>query len=84
VRGQLAGKTAAARQEAMSAGGAGKDQMQARVAAVAVPLWEVTPEPVQQAVRNGASTARQRRVPLAAAAVALIVGYLVTRRWRSQ
>jgi hypothetical protein len=47
-------------------------------------VWEVTPEPVRQAVRKGTSTARQRRVPLAAAAVALIVGYLVTRRWRRQ
>jgi hypothetical protein len=81
---QLAGKTGAARQKAISAGGAGKDQLQARVAAAAMPVWEVTPEPVQQAVAKGASTARQRRVPLAAAAVALILGYLAIRRWRRQ
>jgi hypothetical protein len=73
-----------AEQEAMSAGGAGKDQMQARVAAVAMPAWGVAPEPVQQAVRNGASTRQAAPRSAAAAAVALIVGYLVTRRWRRQ
>jgi hypothetical protein len=81
---QLAGKTRAARQKAISAAGTGTDQLQARVAAVATPVWQATPEPVQQAVAKGASTARQRRVPLAAAAVALILGYLVIRQWRRQ
>jgi Protein of unknown function (DUF3618) len=84
VRSQLAGKTGAARQKAISAAAEGKGQLQARVAAAAKPVWEVTPEPVQQAVAKGASTARQRRVPLAAAAAALILGYLAIRRWRSQ
>lgn len=68
VRGQLAGTTATA---------------QKRVAAAATPVWEATPAPVRKAVAKGASTARQRRVPLAAAAGALIVGYLVIRRRRS-
>jgi hypothetical protein len=81
---QLAGKTGAARQKAVSAAGAGTDQLQGRVAAVAAPVWQATPEPVRQAVAKGASTARQRRVPLAAAAVALILGYLVIRRCRRQ
>ena len=81
---QLAGKTGAARQKAISAGGAGKDQLQTRAAAVAMPVWEATPEHLRRAVAKGASTARQRRVPLAAAAAALILGYLAIRRWRRQ
>ncbi len=84
ARSQLAGKTAAARQKATSAGGAGKDQLQNRTAAVAMPVWEATPEHLRRGVAKGASTARQRRVPLAAAAVALILGYLAIRRWRRQ
>lgn len=83
ARSQLAGKAAAARQQATSAGGARKDELQTR-AAVAMPVWEATPEHLRRAVAKGASTARQRRVPLAAAAVALILGYLAIRRWRRQ
>jgi len=45
---------------------------------------EATPEPVRRAVAEGASTARQRRVPLAVAAVTLIAGYLVFRWWRKR
>lgn len=67
VRGQFAGKSAT---------------VQRWVAAVGAPVWEATPEPVRQAVTKGASTARQRRMPLAAAAALVIAGYLVIRRWR--
>jgi hypothetical protein len=66
VRGQLTGTTAAA---------------QRRVTAAATPVWEATPEQVRQAVAKGASTARQRRLQLAAAAGALIAGYLLIK-WR--
>jgi hypothetical protein len=66
VRGQLAGTTATA---------------QKRVTAAATPVWQATPEPVRQAVAKGASTARQRRMQLAAAAGAVIVGYLLIK-WR--
>jgi hypothetical protein len=44
-------------------------------------VWQATPEPVRQAVAKGASTARQRRMQLAAAAGAVIVGYLLIK-WR--
>jgi len=66
VRGQLAGSTATA---------------QKRVTAAATPVWQATPEPVREAVAKGASTARQRRMQLAAAAGAVIVGYLLIK-WR--
>ena len=82
VRGLLAGQTATARQKAVSVGGAGKEQLQSQVAAVGTPLWEATPEPLRQAAAKGASGARERRVPLAVAAGALITGYLVIRWWR--
>jgi Protein of unknown function (DUF3618) len=78
VLGQLAGKTATARQKAQSAGEAGKGQFQKQVA----PAWEAVPDPVRQAVAKGASTARQRRVPLAAAVGVLVLGYLIVRRWK--
>ena len=66
VRGQLAGTTATA---------------QKRVTAAATPVWQATPEPVRQAVAKGASAARQRRMQLAAAAGAVIAGYLLIK-WR--
>ncbi len=78
VLGQLAGKTATARQKAQSAGEAGKGQIQKQVA----PVWEAAPDPVRQAVTRGASTARQRRIPLAVALGALVLGYLIVRRWK--
>lgn len=80
VRGQLAGKTAAARHQATSASGAG----QSRVAAVATPVWEATPEPLRRAAAKGASGARERRVQLAVAAGVLVAGYLVIRWWRKR
>ena len=65
ARGQLAGTSAAARD---------------RVAAVSAPVWE-SAEPLRRSVARGASTARQHRVPLAVAAGAIIVGYLLIRSW---
>lgn len=80
VRGQLTGRTAAVRQQAAVAGRKGKGELQARVA----PAWDAAPEPVRRAVAQGASTARQRRVPLAAALMTLILCYVVVRRWRKR
>jgi len=74
VRGQAAGKTALARQKAAAA----KDRLQARAAGV----WQAAPDGVRRTVANGASTASQRRVPLAVAAATLIAGYLAFRWWR--
>jgi Protein of unknown function (DUF3618) len=82
VRDQLARKTAGAGRRAKSAGTAVKEQLPGRVASAGAPVWQATPEPVRQAVAKAASTARQRRVPLAVAASVLIVGYLGIRRWR--
>ena len=81
VRSQLVAKTAAARQKAISAGGAGKDQLQGRTATVVTPVWEAAPEPLRRSVARGASTARQHRVPLAVAAGVVIAGYLAIRWW---
>jgi hypothetical protein len=80
VRGQLAGKTAAVRQQAAAAGGKGKGELQARL----TPAWEAAPEPVRRTVAKGASTARQRRAPLAAALVGLVVCYVIVQRWRKR
>jgi len=82
VRDQLARKTASTGRRAKSAGTALKEQLPGRVASAAAPMWQATPEPARQAVAKAASTARQRRVPLAVAAGVGIVGYLVLRRWR--
>jgi len=82
VRDQLARKTAGPGRRAKSAGTALKEQLPGRVASAGVPVWQAMPEPVRQAAAKAASTARQRRVPLAVAAGVLIVGYLAIRRWR--
>ena len=55
-----------------------------RAAAAGTPVWQASPEPVRQAVAKGASSARQRRAPLAVAAGVLIVGYLAIRWWRKR
>ncbi len=80
ARGQVAGKTQTARQKAAAASGPAKTQVQARTASVR----EATPEPVRRAVARGASAAKQRRVPLGVAAIALTAGYLALRRWRKR
>jgi len=76
VRGQVADKTMMARQKAVAA----KDQLQTQMA----PVWEAAPEPVRRTAAKGVSTVRQRRVPLAVAAAALIASYLALRWWRKR
>jgi len=80
VRGQLAGRPAAARQKVAAAGATAKTQLQARAA----PLRDATPEPVRRAVAKGAGTVKQRRAPLAVAALMLIAGYVALRWWRKR
>jgi Protein of unknown function (DUF3618) len=83
---QLAAKTdvtARARAKAAQAAGRVKGstaQLQARSAVV----WEKAPEPLRRTVVKGASTAKQRRVPLAVAAAALVAGYLALRWLRKR
>jgi Protein of unknown function (DUF3618) len=55
----------------------------AAVAARAASAREAAPRHLQQAVARSAGTARQQPAPLAAAAAALVLGYLAVRLWRS-
>ena len=82
ARSQVTDKTAAAQQKAISAGGARKDQLRNRAAAVGAPVWQATPEPVRRAVTKGASGARERWVPLAVAAGVLVDGFVALSQWR--
>lgn len=82
ARDQLASKATGTGQRARSAGTEVKEQLSGRVASAGAPVWRATPEPVRQAVAQGASTARQRRVPLAVAAGVLMAGYLIIKRRR--
>ena len=84
ARSQLVDKTAAAGHKAVSAGGAGKDELQSRITAAGTPLWEATPESLRRAAAKGASSARQHRVPLAVAAGVLIGSWLAIRWWRKR
>jgi hypothetical protein len=84
ARGQVAGKTATARQKAMSARGAGTEQLRNRAAAVGAPVWEATPDQVRRVVTKGASGARERWVPLTAAAGVLLLSYLALRKWNGR
>ena len=76
VQSQVAGKTVMAREKAA----AGRDQLRARAATA----WQAAPDGVRRTVSKGASTANERRAPLAAAAVTLIASYLVLRWWRKR
>jgi hypothetical protein len=55
-----------------------------QIVTAGAPVWGAAPEPVRQAVTKGASSAKERRVPIAVAIVAGIVMVLVVRRWRSR
>jgi CHASE3 domain sensor protein len=57
-------------------------QARQQVAATAGQISAVTPEPVQRAAATAASTARQRRVPVAVAIGAVAVAWLLIARWR--
>jgi ABC-type transporter Mla subunit MlaD len=80
LTGQAKSTTAHARTRAAAQFGNVRGQLKARAATVR----EAPPESLRRAVAKGASTAQQRRVPLAMAAVALIAGYLVLRWWRKR
>lgn len=79
VRSQVAGKSLMARQKAT----AGRDQLQARAAGA----WQAAPEGFRRTATKGADTARQYRMELAAALLALGSGYsayLTFRSWRGR
>jgi Protein of unknown function (DUF3618) len=78
LTGRAKSTTAQARTQAAAQFGNVRGQLQARAA----PVREAIPEPLRRAAAKGASTAQQRRVPLAMAAVTVIAGYLVFRWWR--
>jgi cell division septum initiation protein DivIVA len=64
-------KTSQIRQQAATAGGTGREQLQRR-----------TPDPVKRAVGQGAESARRYRTQLAIATGAVVVGILVVRWWK--
>jgi DNA-binding XRE family transcriptional regulator len=80
ARDRLASTTGATGQTVVSLGTAAREQLSGRVAAVGAPVWEATPEPVRHAVTTAGGHARLRRLPLAAAAGALV--FCVVIRWR--
>jgi hypothetical protein len=62
----------------LAVAGKGTGQLRARAA----PVWQAMPEPVREVVSKGASTAKKRRVPLAATLLALGAGFVAFRWWR--
>jgi hypothetical protein len=76
ARSQVAGKARIARQKAA----ARRDQLRAR----ATGAWQTAPEGVRRTVTKGASTARQRWVPLSATLLTLGSGYLAFRWWKGR
>lgn len=81
VRGQVASSTEAARRKTISAGGAGKDQLRNRVAAVGAPVRNATPERVRRAVTKGADGVQEDWIPLAITSGVLFAGYLALRQY---
>jgi Protein of unknown function (DUF3618) len=76
VRDQLASTTADASEKAKSVTG----QFSGRLAVAGARVDAAMPPTARRAVAKGAGRARQYRVPLAVAACALMVGYLIVRR----
>jgi hypothetical protein len=89
LTGRLKTKTAQARQQAVAQAGQVQHQLADKTAGprrqagvVAKKISAVTPEPLQRAVAKAAATARQHRVPLAAAIGAALVAWQVIARGR--
>lgn len=59
-------------------------QLRGRAAAVGTPAWEAMPENMRQTLTKGAGGARERWLPLAVAAGAVIAGCLALWRWKSR
>lgn len=59
-------------------------QLRSRAAAVGTPTWEAMPEQVRRAVTKGSSGARERWLPLTAAAGVVIVGCLAVWQWKAR
>jgi hypothetical protein len=76
ARSQAAGKSLMARQKATT----GRDQLQARAAGA----WQAAPEGFRRTAAQGVDTARQYRMELVAALLALGSGYLAFRLWRTR
>jgi hypothetical protein len=91
LTGSVRNTTVQARQNAAARAASARSQVadkmaavRNRAAAVGAPVWEATPEPVRRAVTKGASGARERWIPLAAAAGVLIAGYLTFRQLKTR
>jgi Protein of unknown function (DUF3618) len=86
---QLAGRAKARANAAQLAGRAkaraNAAQLAGRAKGTATGIREqARPERMRQAAAKGASTARERPVPLAVAAAVLIAAYLAIRQWRKR
>lgn len=77
---QVAAQAATARQKAAAAASTATAQLRARSA----PVLEKAPEPLRRTVVKGASAAKQRPLPLAVTAAAVITGCLALRWWRKR
>lgn len=80
LAGRMESTTSRARQQAA----ARADSVRGQIAAAGAPAWEATPEGIRRAVTKGASNAKERRVPLAVAAGALLLACMAVRRWRKR
>jgi hypothetical protein len=78
---QLADTAEAARHKAASVAGPPVGQVRQQAEAAVAGISKITPEPARQAAAKTAGVARQRRVPLAAAAAVTVLAWLIIR-WR--
>jgi hypothetical protein len=81
ARDQLAAKAGETGAAANSASNSARQQV-VKVAGACAPVWQTAPEPVRHVVTKAASSARQRRIPIATAAGVLLLGCVVLRWWR--
>jgi chromosome segregation ATPase len=79
---ELAGRVESTTSRARQQAAVRAESLRGQIAAAGAPAWEATPEGIRRAVTKGASNAKERRVPLAVAAGAVLFACLAVRRWR--
>jgi len=82
LRGRAAGTLAAAGQKVVSVGGPVGQRVTSWAGRAGGTVWQAVPEPVQRAAGRAASRARQRRVPLAVTAGAVVAAGWLVLAWR--
>lgn len=78
----LAGKLSAAAQTVLSVRGPAAQQVAGRASRAGATVWHTAPEPARRAATRAVHSAQQRPMPLAVAASAAVLGWLIVAKRR--